>query len=339
MAGRQAVTTRDIADQLGISISTVGRALSDDPRISRETRFRVKEKAAELGYVGNLAARLIRGAPSTVVGLIVPDVRNSFYSTAAHALAQTMAQHGYQVMLSETDDHEDNELAQVKGLAAAQVAGVIIVPTPNPRAGTVRLLRTMPHVQFLRQQDKLGDHWFGVDDRQVLRQATEHLVSLGHRRIAYLGGPPGRSTSTRRLEGFTGVLGADADPELIIHTPPSSIEDARRAVGTVLSSPRRPTAIVTASVRITEGLLQELTARGMDVPREMSVVGFGDEPGFSWWGGGLTTMALPVHEVATSCAMWLLQRLRDTGNDAPYNSRAAGYLVTRGSTDVPRSGA
>ena len=332
MAGKRAVTTRDIAEQLNVSISTVGRALSQDPRISQETRARVEQKAVELGYIGNLAARLMRGAPSTVVGLMVPDVRNSFYSTAAHALTQSMAQVGFQVMLSETADDRDVELAQLRQLAAVQVAGVILVPSPDPRPESIRLLKELAQVQLLRHRDNIGVHWFGLDDRGVLRQATEHLVGLGHRRIAFIGGKPGFSTSNDRLAGYHDAMRGDVDESLIVHSPPSSVEDAQRTVGELLDRKDPPTAVVTASVRTTEGVLLELAARGVDVPGELSGVGFGDESGFAWWGPGLTTMALPVHEVATLCAIWLQQQLNNGGADAPYSSSSHGHLVERGST-------
>src|ERR1700722_18474288 len=100
--------------RLNVSVSTVGRALADDPRISDETKLRVKRTADELGYVANRAARMMRGVRSTVVGLVVPDVRNSFYATVAHALASTVQERGHQVMLCETGDDRGTELRQVK---------------------------------------------------------------------------------------------------------------------------------------------------------------------------------------------------------------------------------
>ncbi|MFB4300505.1 LacI family DNA-binding transcriptional regulator [Actinomadura sp. NTSP31] len=328
------VTTRDIAEQLGLSVSTVGRALAGDPRISTGTRHRVERKAAELGYVGNQAARMMRGASSRVIGLMVPDVGNTFYSTAAHALAQCMSRQGHQVMLCETGDDRDNELAQVRGMIAGQVAGVIVVPTPSPRGETVRLLRQVPHVQLLRTHPDLARQSFGIDDRQVLRDATRHLRDLGHTRIAYLGGPAGLSTGERRLAGYLDVVG-DRDHGLVVHVPPGSVEDTRRELARLLDGPGPPSAVVAASVRITEGVLEELAARRVAVPRDLSVVGFGDEPGFGWWGPGLTTMALPVHEVATACSLWLLQRLRDGDRPAPFISSTGGYLRERGSTAPP----
>ncbi|MEH0580099.1 LacI family DNA-binding transcriptional regulator [Streptomyces canus] len=335
MRSGKRVTTRDIAEQLNLSVSTVGRALAQDSRISVETRHRVEQKAAELGYVGNQAARMMRGASSKVIGLMVPDVGNVFYSTAAHALAQCMSKQGYQVMLCETSDDRDNELAQVKGMIAGQVAGVIVVPTPNPRSESIRLLRQVPHVQFLRTHPELAKQSFGIDDRGVLSEATRHLRDLGHTRIAYLGGLPGLSTGHQRFAGYLDVVGDDHDPDLVAHIPPGASDSARDALARLLDSPNPPSAVVTASVRVTEGVLEELDARRVAVPRELSVVGFGDQPGFGWWGPGLTTMALPVHEVATACSMWLLQRLGDSGRSAPFSSNTGGYLRTRGSTAVP----
>jgi DNA-binding LacI/PurR family transcriptional regulator len=294
----------------------------------------VQQTAAELGYAGNHAARMMRGAPSTVVGLVVPDVRNSFYSTAAHALTQIMGSRGYQVLLCETGDAADRELAQVKGLAAARVAGVIVVPVPHPRRESARLLAQLPHVQFLRRHPSLSGPWFGVDDRAILRAAAGHLRAIGHTRIAYLGGTPDFSTSRQRLTGYLDVVGGDADQRLIVPTPPGSVEAARTAVAGLLDRTRPPSAVVTGSVRITEGVLAELSARRVSVPRDLSVVGFGDEPGFSWWGAGLTTMDLPVYEVATACSRWLLERLPD-GDPPPPASPPRGSLIKRGSTAPP----
>ncbi len=332
MPVRPAVTTRDIAERLNLSVSTVGRALAQDSRISVPTRLRVQQKAAELGYAGNHAARMMRGAPSTVVGLVVPDVRNSFYSTAAHALTQIMGGRGYQVLLCETGDDADLELAQVRGLVAAQVAGVIVVPAPHPRRESARLLAHLPHVQFLRRHPGLTGPWFGLDDRAILRAATGHLRGLGHTRIAYLGGTPELSTSRQRLAGYLDVVG---DERLVVPAPPASVAAARAALAGLLDRAQPPSAVVTGSVRITEGVLAELRARQVSVPRDLSVVGFGDEPGFSWWGAGLTTMDLPVHEVATACSRWLLERWPDGGPPPPRPPGLAGSLIERGSTAPP----
>ena len=337
-------TTKDIAAQLNLSVSTVGRALADDQRISAETKFRVQQAAEELGYVGNRAARLMRGERSTVIGLVVPDVGNSFYSTVAHALAETMNAHKRQVMLCETGDDRQAELRHVRDLAAAQVAGVVIVPTPKPLTAVARLLKTMPHVQLVRRVPSLGPHWFGVDDRTVIHTATSHLLELGHERIGYIGGTRDIPTATKRLAGYSEALaaaGLSSDPGLVQLGPPSSASHGAAAVRALRAAPDPPTAVVAGSLQITRGVLDALHQDGTQVPRQLSVVGFGDEPGFSWWGPGLTTVALPVHALATACGVWLLHRLEaQTGSgsvDEPFASVSPGTLVLRGSTAAPGS--
>jgi DNA-binding LacI/PurR family transcriptional regulator len=338
-------TTKDIAARLNLSVSTVGRALADDHRISAETKFRVNQVAEELGYVANRAARMMRGARSTVVGLVVPDVGNSFYSSVAHALAETMNSHERQVMLCETGDDRQAELRHVRDLAAAQVAGVVIVPTPKPLPGVARLLRTLPHVQLLRRVPSLGPHWFGIDDHAIIRTATSHLLKLGHQRIGYLGGSRDIPTASARLAGFQDALaaaGLPAEAGLARLGPPSSAGYGADAVRALRAEPDPPTALVTGSVQITRGALDALHHDGVRVPRQLSIVGFGDEPGFSWWGPGLTTMALPMHDLATACGVWLLHRL-DTGaggaaTASPFASMSPGALILRGSTGAPRAG-
>lgn len=332
-------TAKDIAARLNLSVSTVGRALADDHRISAETRFRVNQAAEELGYVANRAARMMRGARSTVIGLVVPDVRNSFYSTVAHALTEGMSSRGHQVMLCETGDDPQSERRQVRDLAAAQVAGIIIVPAPEPHQDVVRLLATIPHAQLLRNVRSLGPHWFGIDDRMVIQTATGHLLQLGHRRLGYIGGTADISTGAARLAGFRAAIdaaGLPPDAGVARLGPPSSAGHAAAALDELLAAEDPPTGIVTGSVQVTRGLLDAALQRRVDVPRRLSLVGFGDEPGFSWWGPGLTTVSLPMHELATACGRWLLRRLDAPPAEAtPYSSVSPGMLVVRGSTAPP----
>jgi DNA-binding LacI/PurR family transcriptional regulator len=241
------VTTRDIAERLQLSVSTVGRALADDARISEQTKLRVRQAAAEMGYVGNLAARMMRGASSNVVGLVIPDIRNSFYVTIAHELSTIMVAQNFQLMLAETNDDRATELRQLRELAASRVAGVVIVPTSRPHGDAVKLLEGIPHVQLLRKHASLGSHWFGLDDHGALREATRHLIDLGHTAIGYVGGPAERSTGRQRLDGYRQALrdGNTPGPASLVELgPPSSVEHGREAVGRLLELSAAPTAVV-----------------------------------------------------------------------------------------------
>lgn len=331
------VTIKDIAARLDLAISTVGRALADDSRISHTTKHRVREAAAEMGYIANRAARIMRGGSSHLVALVVPDIRNGFYSTIAHALSTCLQSGGFQLMLAETDDDPAAERSQLRELAGANVAGVILAPTAKPAAETVRLLQQVPHVQLLRKHASLGTHWFGMDDTDALEQAALHLLSLGHRRIAYIGGAKDVPTGVQRLQGVHRATQARHVSVTELLGPPSSSEFGCEAIGQLLEQTAGPTAVLTGSVQITYGVIAELHRRGVGVPGRLSVVGFGDEPGFSWWGPGLTTVAPPVLELATSCGLWFVHQLKSRAFDgSPYNVVSPATLVFRGSTAAPR---
>jgi LacI family transcriptional regulator len=242
-------------------------------------------------------------------------------------------------MLCETGDDRLSELRQIRDLVAAQVAGIIIVPTPKPHPESARLLQAVAHVQLLRNIPSLGAHWFGINDQAVLQTATEHLLQLGHRRLGYIGGTIDLPTGAARLAGFRAAIAAVGLPEhagVVELGPPSSAEHGATALKALLAGENPPTAIVTGSVQVTRGVLDAAHAGRIAVPRNLSLVGFGDEPGFSWWGPGLTTISLPIHELATACGLWLLHQLETSPSpDAPFSSVSAGSLVLRGSTATP----
>ncbi|SFU72350.1 LacI family DNA-binding transcriptional regulator [Pseudoduganella namucuonensis] len=329
------ITIKDIAARLQVSPSTVGRALADDARISAAMKQKVQEVANELGYVANRAARMMRGVSSNLVGLVVPDIRNSFYSTIAHALSKCLEQEGYQLTLSETDDDRQTELRQIRELTSANVAGIIIVPSAKPHAESVRLLGMTPHIQLLRKHASLGEQWFGIDDVQALYQPTRHLVDLGHRRIAYIGSSAELPTGAARLKGFREALAGAGSPCEGIEElgAPGSSEFARDALRRMLALPAPPTALVVGSVLHTFSVLEELLASGVSVPERLSVAGFSDELAFRWWGPGLTTVGLPVSELATACGLWFVHRMKQkVPSGAPYSSISPPTLIVRGST-------
>lgn len=339
-------TAKDVARRADVSVSTVGRALADDPRISSDTKLRVNKIATELGYVANRSARMMRGAPSTVIGLIVPDIRNGFFPDVAHALTEVMSAERHQVLLCETGDDRTRESRHIGDLVAAQVAGIVIVPTERPHPDAVKLLRSVPHVQLLRRVSTLSPHWFGIDDRAVVASATSHLLELGHRRLGYIGGAADLSTGKARLDGFESAIadaGLPASAGVVRVGPPSSTVQGgatygRSAFEQLIGGRGAPTGIVAGSIQITRGILQVAQRLDLDVPKDLSIVGFGDEIGFSWWGPGLTTIAPPADELAAACGMWLLRRLRTPGiADRPYSSVSSASLTVRGSTAAPRS--
>lgn len=335
------ITAREIAEMVGVSVSTVGRALADDPRISEKTRVKVRKAAERVGYAGNQAARIVRGGTSNLIGLLVPEVSNDFYSTIAQSLSEVCSREGYRLVLSLTRDDRDDESRNIRELVGAQAAGIIIVPTPSPRKASLQLLRQIPHVQLLRQVDGLGNVWFGIDDGHSFEEAVKHLTSMGHRRIAYIGGESALSTGVARLEGFDrGCQTAGLAPvDRITRVGPPTRTFGRQAFSEVMALPTPPSAVISGAFNITIAMIEWIESNGRDQASIPSLIGFGDPDWFAWWRGGMTTIRPPVENLATSCALWFLNQLREHRGkqvELPEHSAVvSSSLIVRASTSAP----
>jgi LacI family repressor for deo operon, udp, cdd, tsx, nupC, and nupG len=332
------ITLKNIAERLDISVSTVGRALADHPRIGRETKERVRATAEELGYVVNRAARIMRGGSSHLIGLLVPDIQSTFYSMAAQKLSNCFESEGFHLALSLTGDNHDVEMQQVRELFSARVAGIVTVLSAAPRRETLALLKMIPHVQLLRRIPALGD-WFGMDEERAIHDATTYLLELGHRRIGFVGDLI-FSTGISRYEGFCRAL-SDFNlkvDEALVELGPPNVRFGAEAVSRLIARRPPPTAIITTSVQITLGAAEQVMAMNIDIPRSLSVIGYGDGPWQQWWGPGLTTLRLPVEDLATGCGLWLLHSMRtgrSTSSKDPHVAISPSLLVKRGSTAPP----
>lgn len=306
-----AVTIKDIAVVLGMAHSTVSRALNDHAKIRAETKQRVRDAADKLGYVANSGARAMRNGSMPMVGLIVPDVQNEFYSTAARTMAFECSRRGYQLVLGVSEDDPVREEQQIRTLRESRAAGVLIVPSTAPTSQALSLLRNTPVVQFLRFNRQFGPLYVITDDLDGTYRATEHLLGLGHRRIAFIGPARGASTAERRVRGYEAALRrAGIQPnqsaELFGPTRP---EFGVTALEALLSLPQRPTAVVVASSRQVLGVLRATMALNVPIPEELSVVSYGDADWFEVCRPPITATALPVREMSERATSLLFQLL------------------------------
>ncbi len=321
------VTLKDIALKLDLAVSTIGRALTDDPQISEATKARVRAAAAELGYVAHSAARSMRSGKSTLVGLIIPDIENEFYGKLAKALAEVFSAAGYQLVLAITEDDPESEERQVRVLLEARVSGLVITATPQTTRETVMLLSRSRCVQIIRRISQLSAPWFGIDEEAALFEATNHLISLGHRRIGYLGVSTSLSTGRSRLAGYERAFERSglAPPRHLVHLGQPRAAFGAAAFGALWSGAERPSAVVAAGARLTVGMLQAVAERKLRIPDDVSVVGYGEAP---WWNQELTTISLPVREMALACGDFLLRRIREAGGPSPAAASASGQSIT-----------
>lgn len=333
------VTTKDIAIKLGFSISTIGRALSGDPRISEKTKHAVRIAAEELGYVGNLPARMMRGGSSNLIGLILPDIQNDFFASIAQALSESCDREAYRIVLSITGDDPETEMRHIRDFVGARVAGIILVPSAGLKRESVSVLRQVPHVQLLRYAAGPDDLWFGIDDSDAMERAAGHLIDLGHRNIAYVAASERLSTGRRRLDGVQSAYRKRDIPlsalTVLLDTPTSTWGE--RAVNEMLAMADRPTAILSGSAHVTMGIIAALRKAQVDIPGDMSVIGFGDPNWCEWWQPAITVVRPPIQSLAVNCALWFMDRLRtpDEKQVKSYHAISASELILRGSATAP----
>ena len=302
------VTIKDIAQETGLSPATVARVLSETGPSRPETRAKVREAAERLGYVASSAARSMRRRTSNMVGLVIPDITNRFYSEMAKIMAAACDVRGLHFLLAVTDDDPIREMQQMRAMVAARVAAVALVPGPATRPELAGLANRQPFTQLVRRSKRLSSDWFGLDEEDGLRQATEHLLDLGHRDILLVCSTDVYSTGRSRQKGFRDAFhrrGLAVDEELIRSGTPT-IAWGRSAVADV---PARVTAIIAAGTMLTEGAVESLSLSGTGVPEELSFVGFGLERWHTWWQHGMTRIVPPVDALAAAAIEHLFSRI------------------------------
>ncbi|MDZ7842856.1 MAG: LacI family DNA-binding transcriptional regulator [Gammaproteobacteria bacterium] len=300
---RNGPTIKDIAAELGVSHATVSRALNDSPLIGTGTKERVRAAAASMGYIPDAAAKVMRGAQSNIVGFILPDVENHFYSAIARSIAETVAASGMQLVLAISEDDPDLELRHVRALCEARTRGIIITPVADLRPETADLLRNVPCKQLVRRHPLVEADVVVADDTTATFQAGRRLLELGHKRIAYIGGGSETlSTGTARVEGFRRAVAGFPDATAAVALGPPKPEFGYKTAISWLGTSDRPSGIVLGSSRFTLGTLNAIRETGFEVPRDISLIGYDDPDWFEFWGSGITTIALPIREMAVTAA-------------------------------------
>jgi LacI family transcriptional regulator len=347
-------TRDDVARAAGVSVATVSYVLNGGPRpVSEERRRRVLQAVADLEYRPNAIARSLRARRTRILGFVLPDSANPYFAALAHAIEEAAAARGYQVIMANAAERPEREAAHIESLLRLQVDGLFWIPADLRRASRVAPRPDVPTVQIDRTLDVLSpqggadggarrEATFDVvtaDNVAGGRLATDHLLALGHRRLACLAGPAGHRHAQARLQGFREALrsAAAGGGELIGHGEFDYASGAAVARGwCVLPPGARPTGIVCGNDAMAIGALAALAAAGLRVPQDVSVTGYDDLPQAPYTVPPLTTVVQPVGEVAAAAVERLLARVeRPTGSPRPQHTVFPVRLVVRGSTAPP----
>lgn len=303
----------DVARRAQVSPITVSRVVNRKPNVSRATRERVLRAIAELNYVPDGVARSLRRRRSDVVALLVTDIRNPFFTTLARGAEDAARAAGLSLVLGDSDEDPAVEATYLRVIGERRVDGVILVPTDRAEPALQRYLPVgTPVVLVARRLAGVEADSVRCDHRAALATLCRHLLTLGHREIAIVGGPHGISTWEDRVAGYQDALRAAGllpDPGLVI---PGSFreESGTMAVRVLLERTRRPEAIIAGNSQVALGVLNELAAQGLRVPEEMAVASVDDPLPRVQFGPCLTVVEQPVYEMGKAAVELLLGRIR-----------------------------
>jgi LacI family transcriptional regulator len=337
MTGK-AVTIRDVAAALGVNPSTVSRALNPQTQgmITPEVVRNVNKMAQKMGYYPNRVAAALVQKRSYTIGVLIPDLMNPVFPPMIRGLQDTLDAEGYTVIVSSSDGHEEYEKTAYRKFRERAIDGFIMATALYQDTLVDECVRqNLPLVLMNRTVESGVVNSVVNDDAAGIRMAVDHLVSLGHTRIAHAAGPQNTSTGRTRLTEFEAhleSLGLEAGH--VLEARNYSIDEGRRLAEEFLTASERPGAIIGANDLVALGCIDAIEAAGLNCPSDISVMGFDDIPLLDRMTPTLTTIAIPQYQIGVMAAQSLLKQLSQTESDVTI-TRLTPELIVRNSTSRP----
>ncbi|MDZ4697921.1 MAG: LacI family DNA-binding transcriptional regulator [Deltaproteobacteria bacterium] len=305
------VTVYDVADRAGVSQSTVSRVLAGGARVSEERRQAVLRAIDELGYRPNVAAQGLARGHSHVIGILARNVTNPYYGQIIQGVELGLRGSGYRPLIA-CAEATDNPAAAVDVLADSRVDALILVGGPLPADPILELASDTPLAAIGPVIAGLESHYIASDNRQGGKIAAQHLADLGHKRIAHIMGPVAYPYANDRLVGFReglSALGLDL-PDAWIRSGAFAEKSGYSAMRDLWEKGLRPTAVFAASDQLAYGAMLALYELGVNVPRDVSIIGFDDQIHAPYTIPPLTTIRQPTVEMGTALARMVLGDLQ-----------------------------
>lgn len=329
------VTIKDIARELGISPSTVSRALKDHPDISPNTKKAVNELAEKLNYQPNIVALNLRQSKTNTIGVIIPEIVHFFFSTIISGIEDVAYSAGYNVILTQSNESQAREILDIKALFNSRVDGMLMSisrETTNFEHIESIINKEVPIVFFDRVYNTDQSSKIIVDDFTGAKDATLHLIDQGCKRIAHLEGPPNLDISTQRLEGYKQALQEHNIPfskELIAICPSGTIEEGKRATEKLLSLKNPPDAIFATNDPAAMGSMQAIKERGLKMPHDVALVGFSNWFFSALMDPPLSSVDQPGFEMGQEAARLLIRQIEKQDKDDLEIAPETKILKTR----------
>jgi len=306
---KKRATLQDVARAAGVGPMTVSRTINGHPYVAEETARRVRDAIRRLGYRPNHAARMLTGKLSRSIGLIVPDISDTFFSVVSHAVQETARANGYLVWLAASDEDPSIEAAQVEMMTHHPVDGILLVPADSRSSYLKTIVSgSTPIVTIDRPMEVATTDSVGVENRSGARMAVEHLIGHGHRKIVCIAANSHLLTIKERIAGYKESMRRSRLPcpkELNL----SSQSSATPALSRLLASRNRPDALFTANNASTIWVIAALREMGIRMGRDLALAAFDDVDFFTLITPSVTAVRQPASELGNVATRLLLQRI------------------------------
>ncbi len=333
------IRLKDIAMRAGVSVMTVSKALRDGPDVGAEKKTQIKLLAQQMGYVPDSSAQQLRTRTTKLFGLAISSLTSPVLSRVALAIEERAHEMGYDLLIAQTQDVPEREEACVRRFLSRRVDGLFIAPVyrmgTEARIYKELLARRVPTV-LLGHTAPFCSQFVNVEGDDLLASyaATQHLIKLGHKRIAFFTGPQATPWTQERFEGYRRALreaGKEVDDKLIFQAG-RSIEDGATAALQMINESSDATAVQAVNDFVAVGCAQALLQQGLKIPQDISVVGFGNILLSQYFCVPLTTVRQPKFRLGSAAVDAMQQFLL---GKRPESKRLAAELVVRSSSGTP----
>lgn len=333
---KRPVSLKDLAKELGVSISTVSRALKDHPDISPEVSARIQQLARERNYSPNPLAMGLLKQQTKMIGVIVPDLVTHFYSSIISGIESIAKQRGYYILISSSNESVEKEKESIQNLLNTRVEGIIACLSQETTSFShfePLLKNELPLVFFDRvcMTDRVSS--VVANNEEAAYQITRHFVENGCRKIAYISGPSQLNISQQRIQGYQRGLhecGLSAN-NLLLQQCNLSTSEATQATARLLDLPERPDAIFGINDTVAFAAMKEIKRRGLRIPEDIALIGFTDEFHATVVDPALTSITHPTFEIGQEAARLFFRQI-DMPSAPPVQSILKTKLVERKSS-------
>ncbi|WP_430813848.1 LacI family DNA-binding transcriptional regulator [Carboxylicivirga sp. RSCT41] len=330
------ITIKEVAEELGVSISTVSRALNDKYDIKQATKDKIVAKAKEMGYAPNPIAQKLQQKKSNNIGVVVPEFRNAFFPDVITGIQDIMLPLGYQVLIMQSNESAETELSNVKTLYNNMVDGLIISFSSETQKTSYYksiIEQGFPIVQFNRVIDKLNTSKVVFDDYAWAFMATEHLILQGYKNIIHLKGPKHLTFSISRAKGFEDAMKKHKLFKGVEYFYDSgvTIESGKRVMKSIIAEDKVPDAIFAVTDPVALGAMIVMKEHDIQIPKQVGVVGFSESRLSEVIQPSLTTIKQPTYEMGQAAAKLLIQEI-ETNISIPHKVKLSGSFKIKQSS-------